>query len=172
MATLTPEELFCLEGCRTYAQYYEMRKRFEKGICPFCHLDRSINPVLFENSEWTLFTNAFPRKSLAMQLLLVPKRHIRHLEELSLEAWVEFHEVFQWMKGSIYTGKGGIWFGRFGDMTLNAGTVPHFHWNYWVPNGSGTVEIPVLKDPDRRELNTERAAEFAKLYARETAPST
>ncbi len=63
-----------------------------------------------------------------------------------------------------YTLAGGIIATRFGDMSLNSGTVPHLHENIMVPNGTGEVRIPVFKDPKDRAENQARAAEFSVRY--------
>lgn len=53
---------------------------------------------------------------------------------------------------------------RFGDMRYNAGTVPHLHWNLWVPDCTGEVRIPVFKDKTKHTENQMRASEFARRY--------
>lgn len=60
--------------------------------------------------------------------------------------------------------EGGIIATRFGDMRLNAGTIPHLHVNIMVPNGTGEVRIPAYKSTDGREANQTRAEGFAKRY--------
>ncbi|MCF7816114.1 MAG: hypothetical protein K9M10_00080 [Candidatus Pacebacteria bacterium] len=164
---LTDEELFCLEGCRDYEQYFEMRKRFESEACPFCNVDTKTNTILYEDESWMVWENPYPRKTLMVQLVIVCKWHVRFLEELPEEAWLDFFRVIQWIEGTegkYSLGKGGNLHVRFGPMNDNAGTVPHLHWNYWIPNGTGEVKIPVFKDPKDREKNKVRAAEFATRY--------
>ena len=53
---------------------------------------------------------------------------------------------------------------REGAMRLNAGTVPHLHFNTFVPNRQQEVRIPVFKDPKDRESNRLRTVGFAKDY--------
>ena len=83
---LTKEELFCLEGCRSYDQYYRMRKDIERLYCPFCDIDRTKNKVLYEDDHWLLWENIFPRETLSVQLVIACKYHVRFLEELPVEA--------------------------------------------------------------------------------------
>jgi len=164
---LTLEEIFCLEGCRDYAQYFRMRKQFEARFCPFCTIDTSVNKILYENESWVVWENAFPRKELLVQLVIVFRGHIRFLEEISPEGWQNFFCVIQWIEGiegHYAIGRGGNLHVRFGPMNDNAGTVPHLHWNYWIPNGIGEVRIPVFKDPTDREVNRVRMQEFACRY--------
>lgn len=165
MRTLTGEELFCLEGCRSYPQYFKMRKGFEEGTCAFCELDRALNDVLFEDElvfAW-IVPAEFMRKELMYHALFVPKRHIRFEidltdgEVMSIQAAKKaLHRRFNYF--------GGITHVREGDMRLNAGTVPHLHYNTFMPNKTGEVRIPVFKDPKDREENRKRAEEFARSY--------
>lgn len=165
--TLTDEEQFCLEGCRDYAQYYVMRTGFENGsrACPFCTLDTNLNKVLYQDAYWMAWENPFPRDTLAVQLVIASVEHVRDLEKLSYEALGALSSVFQWIKGQYPSQTpGGNLHVRFGDMRYNAGTVPHLHFNYWVPSGTGEVRIPVFKDPADRKKNQIRTAEFGARY--------
>ncbi len=168
---LAGEELFCLEGCRSYKQYYKMRKGFEEGKCAFCELDRQLNQVLFEDDHvfaW-IVPAEYMRAELSYHALFVPKRHVRleveltDSEVLSIQAAKkELHRRYGYV--------GGLTHVREGDMSLNAGTVPHLHYNTFMPNKTGEVRIPVFKDPADREENRKRAEEYADLYVSGTAP--
>ena len=168
---LNEEEQFCLEGCGSYKQYHHMRHGFESDICQFCTLDPAINFVLWEDESatcWSVHPN-FKRTELAHHLIVIPKRHVRYPWELKV------HEVLSMQGARIYLSHefdlaGGIMATRFGDMRLNAGTVPHLHENIMVPNGTGEVRIPVFKDPKDREANKIRAAEFALRYEANEIP--
>ena len=163
-----PEELFCLEGCRSYAQYYSMRLGFEMGHCAFCpeNFDLSKNGVFWEDARayaWAVPQN-FLRKELSFHFIIAPKRHVRFLWELSNSEALAMHDALVTI-GKRYTlDTGGIIVTRFGDMRFNAGTVPHIHENIMVPNGTGEVRIPVFKDPHDREKNRTRASAFAMQY--------
>lgn len=171
--SLTEEELFCLEGCRDYEQYYHMRHLFELGVCPFCNINTDVNKVLYETDTWMLWENPFPRKTLEVQLVIVSKSHIRHLEEVTQKGWSDFFHMIQWIEGDdghFITGTGGNLHIRFGDMRYNAGTIQHLHWNYWVPSCLGEVRIPVLKNPQDRKENRERALAFSARYEAHEVP--
>ena len=163
--TLTAEEEFCLEGCRGYAQYYHMRQNFEAKHCTFCNIDRTVNDVIWEDEcvrAWEI-PKKFQRSELAVQCMVVPVRHIRFPWELRKT------ELLSLSGAQIFLSRefdlpGGMWFARFGDMSLNSGTVPHLHYNLWVPNGTGKVSIPVLKGHEARIENQVRAATFAAQY--------
>ncbi len=169
---LTPEELFCLEGCRNFEQYCHMRTQFETGFCPFCTVDRSLNKIYWENNFalcWAV-PESFMRKELEFHFIIVPKRPVRFETELSDDEVLAIHTA----KKKIFSHfniSGGIVAVRFGDMRLNAGTVPHLHYNIMVPNGTGEVRIPVFKEPADREKNMTRAREFAKRYEAGEVPN-
>lgn len=162
---LTNEEIFCLEGCREYSQYVLMRKNFERGICALCNLDRDFNKVVWENYLaicWTV-PQSLMRSGLIHHSIVIPKRHVRFETELSYAEVMAIHDAKKILASECNI-PGGIVAVRIGDMSLNAGTVPHLHYNIMVPNGKGEVRIPVFKDPTDRALNQERAKEFAKRY--------
>ena len=142
-----------------------MRKGFESEQCAFCNLDRGFNEVLWEDTlvfAWVV-PEQYKRAELAYHALIVPKRHVRFETELTdeenasvLAAKRFMHEKFDY--------RGGLTHVREGDMSLNAGTVPHLHYNTFMPNGTGEVRVPVFKDPGDREANVKRAMEFANRY--------
>ncbi len=184
---LTEEQLFCLEGCRSYEQYVQMRTAFEAGVpetesCIFCQLDRTVNEVLWESSlvcAWRV-PKKYGRPELRYHGLVVPKRHVRFVAELSDEAVLHVHHAMQYLS-RCFNYQGGLMHAREGDMRLNAGTVPHLHYNIFEPDYKFIeaqakaaiardddeyfeVRVPVYKDPRDREENQKRAAEFAARY--------
>ncbi len=159
---LTAEQLFCLEGCGSYKQYHTMRTGFEAGKCVFCELNPVLNKIILEDEFtacWAVHPD-FLRKELAHHFIIIPKREVRFPTELTEAEVVSMHSI-QIILFSTYDLQGGIIATRFGDMRLNAGTVPHLHVNIMVPNGTGEVRIPVFKDPGDRDKNVARAAGFA-----------
>jgi len=163
---LSDEELFCLEGCRTYPQYFAMRQSFESGACTFCTLDRKDNVLIWENEValcWTV-PKKYMRAELKYHFIYAPKRHIRYEWDLTNNEVLSMHKVRKALAFEFDL-SGGITATRFGNMQLNAGTVPHLHTNLMVPNGTGKVSIPVFKDPSEHEKNKDRVTDFAHRYA-------
>lgn len=162
---LAGEEIFGLEGCRNYRQYHWMRSSFETGHCRFCNLDRELHKVLFEDElvyAWHAPEETM-RRELASHRLVVPKRHIRFEADLTDEEHMSVLEAKRALR-RIFGYVGGITHVREGDMRLNAGTVPHLHYNTFVPDGTTEVRISVFKEPKDREANKIRAAGFALRY--------
>jgi len=163
---LTEEERFCLEGCGSYAQYHLMRVGFEFGRCAFCDLDRAINTVLWEDEHfmlWQIPAGIGKKRPLKHHILIVPKRHIRSVADLTDAEAISLIAANRYARDSLgYTG--GLNHAREGDMRNNAGTVPHLHFNLFEPDGSAEVRVPVFKDPADRAENQARAERFSALY--------
>jgi diadenosine tetraphosphate (Ap4A) HIT family hydrolase len=162
---LTEEENFCLHGCRSYPQYYRMRKGFEEGRCAFCELDRALNKVLFEDElayAWVV-PEEYKRPELSYHALFVPKRHVRFETDLTDQEVLSLHAAKKALHAQ-FNYKGGCTHVREGDMRLNAGTVPHLHINTFMVNQTGEVRIPVYKTPDDSQASKDRATEFAQKY--------
>ena len=162
---LSAEEIFCLEGCRSYEQYYKMRKGFEGGNCAFCNLDYSLNRVLWEDSRAMVWRvpERYLRPELKLHALVVPKRHVRFEADLSNDEVLSTHHAKKFVRKKLGY-NGGLSHVREGDMRLNAGTVPHLHYNIFEPNQLHEVRIPVFKDPSDRQKNRRRALEFSTRY--------
>lgn len=165
MHQFTPEELACLAGTRSYAQYHQMRANFEAKHCIFCHLDKIMNVVLWEDEYFRVWDTPeeFKRDYLAVQLMVVPKRHVRFPWDLNEQERASQHqaELFAAQHSDL---PGGMWFVRFGDMRLNAGTVPHLHWNLWVPKRGASVLVPISNGTEAQARKDARAAGFAARY--------
>lgn len=96
-------------------------------------------------------------------LVIVASEHIRRFSEITPSGWVNLGDIITWANQEFDL-PGGMLFARFGDMNLNAGTVPHLHWNLWVPDRTGEVRIPVFKTPDKQEVNRRQALEYGLRY--------
>ena len=150
---LIKEEQFCLQGCRSYKQYYGMRQGFVRGDCAFCNINPELNVVVWEDDSmrvWHVHEKLI-RPELKLHILIAPKRHVRFLADLAISEWVSLGCATEFAKKHFgYTG--GLFYAREGDMRNNAGTVPHLHVNIFEPNGTDEVRVSVFKDPsDRRE---------------------
>lgn len=186
---LTAEQLFCLEGCRSQKQYNEMREAFESGgseekTCVFCNLNRVRNEVLWEDdlvAAWHVHKDDL-RATLEIHYIIIPKRHMRFVADLTDEEIVSVLHATKFMKDE-FNYQGGLFHARQGGMHLNAGTVPHLHFNDFEPDPDAIqalvdkitahrsregvkvdVRVPVFKDPEDRVANQTRAAEFARQY--------
>lgn len=103
------------------------------------------------------------RDTLKYHIIIIPTRHVRSEEDLFDDEILAIAKARRFLLRR-YTLEGGVTVTRFGDMRLNAGTVPHLHFNIMVPNGTGEVRVPVFKNLTDRVMNQVRAMEFAKRY--------
>ncbi len=162
---LTPEELFCLEGCRSYGQYYAMRHNFELNFCTFCNLRPELHKILWEDEyalTWAVHPN-FLRPELKYHFIIIPRDHHRFPWDLWVKELYGMQHARKFLSREFNL-EGGIFVTRFGDMRLNGGTVPHLHENIMVPNGTGEVRIPAFKNSNDRAENIIRAGQFSIRY--------
>ncbi len=117
----------------------------EDGVCPFCpeHLLKyHKNPILLDKKFWLATENMYPYKNTQHHLLLIHKKHIEHVKEISPEAWTELnavaHELFD-----TYKIAGGSFLMRFGETLYTGASVTHLHAHIVVANPDPNRE-PVL----------------------------
>lgn len=164
---LSDEEIECLRGCHEFVYYCKMRERFEDGMCAFCNPEMFDNTVLYQIHGWTVW--GVPREYssygqvLTTQLVFFPRYHIRHLNELKQNEREGFWDLIDWVYKN-YLIPGGAFFARVGDMRHNVGTVPHLHFNVFVPNRMGEVIIPLQKDRNTWQEDDTRMREFEARY--------
>lgn len=166
---LSEEEEYILTLPFDFGYYCKLRETFENGDCGFCTIDPSVNKVVFENEHWLIFENSFQyNRPCEVMLVIIARDHWRTLEDIVPEAWKTFGQMVVWACKN-YNIPGGVLFLRFGPMSSNTGTMPHMHWNIWVPDpsvkGEGRrVWIPIQKTEAEEIADVTRTAEFAKRY--------
>ena len=82
-------------------RYHEVIKNIEKeGVCPFCpkHL-RTYHkkPILKKGKYWWVTKNMYPYENAKFHFLLIHKKHIESLSEISVNAWAELHRHYAWL---------------------------------------------------------------------------
>ena len=119
----------------------EQRKIYEKieaeGIDPFSEEHFKTHhpyPILFENKDWFVTHNAYPYKGMSLHLLLVHKKFITSIEQISPDGWKSFHELIQVITKKFNISSGSF-FMRFGDTIKTGGTVTHLHAHIMVADG-------------------------------------
>lgn len=114
--------------------------------------------------EWIAKWNDFPqKKKTAKHLLVIPRRHIVNLSEMTLDDWVHSGHLIQWVISEFKIPGGGI-LTRFGTPFLNAGTVEHLHINIMEPNGQVEFRPPLCKEPEENAEGLARLEIFKKLW--------
>ncbi len=110
--------------------YAKTIEEIEKNnVCPFCFNNLSKyhkKPIIKENDGWLLTENMYPYKGTKIHLLLIHKRHITSIEEVSSKDWSLLQEIITFSIKEFNI-KGGSFFIRFGNSTVTGATVSHLH---------------------------------------------
>ena len=116
------------EASRSPKQLEEMKRLNKKGICIFCpeHIHEDKNKVEAQTKHWMVKKNAFPREHTALNLLFIPKMHVKTISELPKEAQVELLPLISKCEKE-YKLKSYAIVIRSGDMRFNGGSVEHLH---------------------------------------------
>ena len=101
----------------------------EHKVCPFCpkHLATyHKNPIEINKKYWLATRNMYPYRATKHHLLLIHKKHIEHISEISKAAWAELHQVLKSLSKSKKI-TGGTALIRFGDTHFTGASVTHLH---------------------------------------------
>lgn len=173
---LENEDINTLLNTKTYAQYVQYVKDQQNGVCPFCEpLDSNLNRVIEQitipdgdtEASWRMWENPFPVKHSERHLVIAPKRHIIHPDHMTSGDWDCLSYLFAFaisvQEGqSIGLPGGGILL-RWGDPSLNAGSIRHIHANIVVPDGTGEIKLTLAKDPEKVEQKKKVVMAFEKM---------
>lgn len=116
------------------------------GVCPFCPeqlKNYHKNPILEESAEWVLTENMYPYKGAKHHLLLIHKKHISTIDEMSATAWSELQELIK-KATTRFNITGGTFFARFGDTRFTGASVTHLHAHIVVSNPEDPQYSPLL----------------------------
>lgn len=111
-------------------KYREAIEQIEKdGVCPFCpkHL-RSYHKkrILKTGKRWLVTKNMYPYENAKFHFLLIYKKHIESLNNISKDAWTELLQHYTWILKK-YKIPGGTVFLRFGNPQCTGSSVTHLH---------------------------------------------
>lgn len=128
------------ENARNEKYKRKLTKHAEAKTCPFCSEDLDMELLGF-NADWKLIANENPLEHTAGHWLLIPKRHVESVTELTKFEWRSFQQMFAFFHQMIGRPAGGVGYWRDGDKRLSGGTVQHLHFQYAVPDGDMIVEF-------------------------------
>ena len=123
-----------------------IQKIKQDGVCPFCpkNLTRyHKKPILKTGRYWILTDNMYPYKGAKHHLLLVHKKHIEHLSEMSSGAWKELQALVNFITAKRKI-KGGALLIRFGKTLYTGASVSHLHANLISPDIRKKNRQPIL----------------------------
>lgn len=132
---------------RTDGKYEKVIEQIrEDGVCPFCpeHLLKyHKNPILKEGAYWLLTKNMYPYEGAKHHALVIHKKHIELLDQITPEAWAELQSIIQSFakENNIL---GGTLLMRFGHTSHTGATVSHLHANFVSPDGEDKDRKPIM----------------------------
>jgi diadenosine tetraphosphate (Ap4A) HIT family hydrolase len=153
------DNLLYLMCCGSFDQFCSTLRALLKPskYCPFCNSTSSDDNAIAESGEWLLRGNDFPNKALETMLLIVPKRHLCNLAEMTLSDW---SSVGTLTGLGIKRLPGGALVCRFGDPHYHAGTIPHTHFNIYSPRTESEYRFPLSKTEIKKRENYQQLLEY------------
>jgi len=145
MSGISPssQALACPEHARSGDQATRMHAANQTGTCPLCQIDWGINKELYCGVHWRVMLNAFPYPHHASHLILVAKRHVTDICDLTTGEWAEWGKLNAWAIQEYKLPGGGIAM-RFGSFEQSGATIAHLHSHIQVPDGTGPA-VAVFK---------------------------
>jgi len=123
------KKLMNIRSARLPEQRKKMRETEKQGICPFCpkYFKKYHDaPIIKETTHWLLTKNDYPYDGAKIHLLLIHKKHIETLKEISPKARNEMFSLASWAIDKYKIPGGGLSM-RFGDLKYNGATIAHLH---------------------------------------------
>lgn len=83
---------------------------------------------IHQGTFWFIKKNDFPYEGTVLHLLIVPKRHLTRVEELTSDEFLELQEMITWVNTTNNV-KGASLFMRYGDTSYTGATLAHIHFH-------------------------------------------
>lgn len=134
-----------LDVARYDEQLKQMADLMDRGVCAFCRENieaEQKNPIEIETDHWVVKKNDYPYENTRLHLLLIAKKHVNSLAELSESARHDFTDVI----ASIETDRKLKYYSigmRSGDMRHTASSVEHLHAHLVVGDTEDPNHEPV-----------------------------
>ncbi|HVM58790.1 MAG TPA: HIT domain-containing protein [Candidatus Paceibacterota bacterium] len=106
-----------------------LEKVAAEGFCPFCEKNLSRThprPILTRGTHWLVTPSNWPYPGSKSHLLLISRKHIERVEQVTPAAWAELHKHLQ-AYAKKYNLKGMTFFMRSGDTAYTSASVAHLH---------------------------------------------
>ena len=134
-----------INNARKKDQIEVMQKIANQAHCPFCEENLRLyhkEPILKETKHWLVTKNQWPYKHTKHHFLLIYKKHVTKLAELTTEAGSELFKLVKELEQE-YQFEGGGFSMRFGDTDFSAGTINHLHVQLVIPDAMAKDFEPV-----------------------------
>ena len=118
-----------LSSARLPEQARVMEEIKKDGVCPFCSENLKKfhkKPILREGKYWLLTPNQWPYENTKIHLLIISKKHLEKIGEVSRSSWAEMGELISWSEKKFKMKSGAVGI-RFGDPKKNSASVRHLH---------------------------------------------
>ncbi|NTV31308.1 HIT domain-containing protein [candidate division WWE3 bacterium] len=132
-----------LEHARSADQLLVMQQITADGVCPFCmeHLfSYHDQPILWGGISWIITPSRWPYAGTRLHLLAISIQHVEHLSDVTPSAAMDLWQGLSWVEQNFTLAGGAIGL-RFGDPTLNGGSVRHLHAHIIVADGQQPVRF-------------------------------
>lgn len=119
-----------IEAAGNREHYAKVLRKIQKDkVCPFCpeHFKYHTRPILLDGEHWLLTENMAPYTGTKHHFLLLHKKHVEHVQDVTPEAWAELLSQIKWASDTYKLPAGGL-FMRFGDKRYTGASVTqHLH---------------------------------------------
>ena len=137
--------LYFVGNARHADQAERMRELEAAGVCIFCpgHVDEPGDPhVVLRERDWVVRRNAYPYRNTRLHLLVIPRRHVADLLDLTDAELAGF-----WSVGRVLRERHDLAFyglgARCGDCRYTGGTIEHVHVHLVVGDVDDPEHSPV-----------------------------
>lgn len=122
-------KLFNFRYARLPAQKAKMKELTAMGACVFCPKylkPYHDNPIEKTGKYWVVTKNDYPYKGSSYHYLIIHRRHIEHIQEISRPAFAELADHLKWLSKKYKLPAGGFAI-RFGDSDYTGASISHLH---------------------------------------------
>ncbi len=116
---------------RNEEQMRRMKKCEEEGVCYLCTRLNTHADIIYSGNYWFIMKNDFPYEGSRYHYLIISKRHVTRMTELSDEEWSEKIKMIQWLEKHLQT-PGFSEFSRNGNMMYTHASLDHLHFHFLV----------------------------------------
>lgn len=136
--------LYCTANSRSAEQTRRMDALEAAGTCLFCpgEIDRDGPQVVLRDPDWLVRHNDFPYAGTRLHLLVVPRRHVTDLLDLTDDELAGFWRVGRVLRDRFELDFYGLG-ARCGDCRFTGGTIAHVHVHLVVGEVEGPDHGPV-----------------------------
>ncbi|MFY9462940.1 MAG: HIT domain-containing protein [Candidatus Sungiibacteriota bacterium] len=123
-----------------------IQKIRQDGVCPFCPqylAQYHQKPIIKTGRFWILTDNMYPYPGAKDHLLLIHKKHIETVADISAQAWSELLKLAQ-AEIKKHRIRGGTFYLRFGDTAYTGASVTHLHANLISPDIRRKNRTPIF----------------------------